>query len=359
MRIFQTFLLPDNLVAKYNMSFAGCNFSRNLLKNAGFDKVYSLIPWTVSGKLPQINEDGNEVVYSSMRNKGRFLAKIAIFWEQCLLFKKIGKGDSVWFYNLYFLNGLLFLLLKIFKPTVKLNVIVLDFTPATSIRQQNYWCRLLINKADGLMLLADSPFFNCKNKEVLPGVVPSNGIHYPCIRKGNKEFLLSGMISDVIAMTPMVLKAFASLPDCTLHITGSVVNNEAMIKEYASKYDNIIFHGKISYKEYLELLHKITFQLSTRNVESPENKYNFPSKIIESLLHNRVVVSTMNYPQLEGINYAKVDQNNFERDISDLVSNLDKTVARYANQANLVTEKFCAEEWNKSMSKIEANSFKK
>ena len=160
-------------------------------------------------------------------------------------------------------------------------------------------------------------------------------------------------------MTPMVLKAFASLPDCTLHITGSVVNNEAMIKEYASKYDNIIFHGKISYKEYLELLHKITFQLSTRNVESPENKYNFPSKIIESLLHNRVVVSTMNYPQLEGINYAKVDQNNFERDISDLVSNLDKTVARYANQANLVTEKFCAEEWNKSMSKIEANSFKK
>jgi hypothetical protein len=44
MRIFQTFLLPDDLVAKYKLSFAAANFSRNLMQGGGFDKVYSLMP---------------------------------------------------------------------------------------------------------------------------------------------------------------------------------------------------------------------------------------------------------------------------------------------------------------------------
>ena len=359
MRIFQTFILPDELAARYNMSFAGCNFSRNLLRNAGFDKTYSLIPWTVKGELPQIDDEDYEVVYSSLRKRGGFVAKMAIFWEQWLLFRKIKKKDTVWFYNLYFLNGFVFFLLKVFKPSVKLNIIVLDFTPANSIMQQNYWCRFLINKADGLILLADSPFFCCANKEIIPGVVPSNGVEYPIIERGNKEFLLSGMISDVIAMTPHVLDVFSKLPDCILHITGYLVDNEDMVKEYTARYSNIIYHGKMSYSEYIDLLHRVTFLLSTRNPDCPENKYNFPSKILEALFHNRIVVSTLDYSQLAGIKYAKINKENMVEEIKALVSDMENTVFTYANQAEIVSEKYSAEEWNKYMSRIENNYKKK
>ena len=357
MRIFQTFLLPDELVAKYNMSFAGCNFSRNLMQGAGFDKVYSLLPWTISGELSKdaYTED-YEVIYSSLRNFKGVLSRLATFWEQWKIFKKIRNNDSVWFYNIYFLKGFLFLLLKIFKPHVKLNVIVLDFTPVKSIKQQNYWCRMLINKADGLILLADSPFFSCKNRMVLPGVVPEDDLKHPLIVNANKEFLLSGMISNVIAMVPFVLKTFAEMPECILHITGKVLDHEQMIREYAEKYDNIIYHGVISYNEYKALLAKVTFVLSSRNPNSPENKYNFPSKIIEALLHNRIVVSTMAYPQLSGIQYLNVSTDNFIQVVSDAVNNLGACVEKYANQGCLMKRKFGAKQWDKVMTLIENNS---
>ena len=67
MRIFQTFLLPDDLVAKYKLSFAASNFSRNLKIGGVFDKVCSLIPVNVKGELPIVNEDGYEVVYCNYR----------------------------------------------------------------------------------------------------------------------------------------------------------------------------------------------------------------------------------------------------------------------------------------------------
>ena len=99
MRIFQTFVLPDDLVAKYKLSFAAANFSRNLISGGGFDKTYSLIPVNVRGDVKLRNEDGYEVVYSVWR-KFPILNKLAIFKEQICVFSKIHSNDSVWFYNL-------------------------------------------------------------------------------------------------------------------------------------------------------------------------------------------------------------------------------------------------------------------
>ena len=355
MRIFQTFLLPDDLVAKYKLSFAAANFSRNLMQGGGFDKVYSLMPLTVKGVMPPITDKGYEVVYSNCRKRGSILAKLAIFHEQWKIFKKVNKEDSLWLYNLNVVNSLLFILVKLFKPSVKLYIIVLDFTPAISWRDQNYWYLKLINRSDGTICLAKSPLFKIKNTALLPGVVPPVCSDNPKIENPNKEFLLSGVISSVIASTPMVLRAFSQMPECILHIMGNVLEGENLIKEYAARYPNINYHGSVSFKNYLDILHKVTYQLSTRDDNYPENQCNFPSKIIETLLHNRIVISTISYKQLEGIKYFKVDSNceELKKQVLKICNMSNKNLMQYANQTGIVREMFSTKVWNKIMADIE------
>lgn len=358
MRIFQTFILPDNTVSKFKLSFAAVNFSRNLISGGGFDKVYSLIPVNVkASEIYAIQDDDCEIIYSKWRLKGGYRSKLAIFAEQWQLFKKINKFDNLWLYNLNFINAYLFILLRLFKSTVKVNIIVLDFTPPISWKEPNYWFLKMINRADGLICLSLSDLFKVKNMIVLPGVVPISQNRYPIIQNFNNEFLLSGVISDTISMTELVLEAFARLPNCILHITGKVVEGEELIIKYSKSYSNIKYHGIIPYSKYLELLSRITYQLSTRNPSKSENQCNFPSKIIEALLYNRIVISTISYPQLLGVNYFFVETglNGFVNAIQRIIS-MDKiALSNYANQGERITQMYNADVWSESMQSIENN----
>ena len=102
-------------------------------------------------------------------------------------------------------------------------------------------------------------------------------------------------------------------------------------------------------------MHKCTFVLSTRNPESPENQCNFPSKVIESLLHNRIVISTIEYKQLEGVKYfyctsqmpCLIDS------IREIESMPQQVLMKYANQGKKMTEMFNTMVWNETMNKIE------
>ena len=167
--------------------------------------------------------------------------------------------------------------------------------------------------------------------------------------------MLSGVISAPIASTPMVLEAFSRMPDCILHITGNVFEGEDMIREYSARYPNIIHHGSLSLNDYLVIIHRVTYQLSTRNESYPENQFNFPSKIIESLLHNRIVISTMSYKQLGEIKYFKVDSNcdAFKMQVLEICNRPKAVLMQYANQVSLVTKMFSTEVWNNTMTNIE------
>lgn len=353
MRIFQTFVLPDKLVSKFKLSFAAANFSRNLISGKIFDKVYSLLPITVSGALGNMTEPEYELVYSKLRLKNGIVSKLSIFAEQWSIFRRIKGGDSLWMYNLNIMNALLFILLKLFKPSVKLNVIILDFTPPKNWRSQNYWYRKLINSADGTICLSNSDFFSLKNTCTLPGIVPQNISSSPSIVNPKKIFLLSGVISETISMTAEILEAFKNHPECILHITGKVLEKEDMIRDYANKYPNIIYHQTLSFDEYIGLLHNITFQLSTRNPNELENQCNFPSKIIEALLHNRIVVSTIEYPQLHGINYLKIDSNNLSDSLGRIAKMGNAELLKNANQEVLVREAFNTNVWETNIQNIE------
>lgn len=348
-RVFISHIVPRDKVLKYNMSVAACNFSYNLIEGGVFDRYYSILPPFVGGRV----EEFEGLVYSRLRYKG-ILRKFAPLVENITIFKKVSKGDSVWYYNCTTLNALLIVLLRLFKPSVQQNMIMLDYTPSDKpIDRFLLW---LSNHMHGMIKLADSPLFKVKNSVCLPGVVPAVGVEYPKVENVTKDFLISGALGDNISMLSMLLDAFSQMPELTLHITGKAPDEEK-VEQYASQYKNIIYHGMVDYDEYLRILHSTPFLLSTRDPRYPENQCNFPSKVIEALLHNRIVISTIHYPQLDGIKYFKVTSDivGFKDDIQRISSLEASELMLYANHSYEVKARFNVTVWNECMAKIENN----
>ena len=348
MRVFITHILPKDQILEYKLSVAACNFSYNLIEGGVFDRVYSTLPTYVSGQLNNVGMDG--LVYSSWRTNP-LLRRLAPIWECLTLYKKIPKESNVWLYNVSILNAFLIILIKLFKRSVGVYVILLDYTPTTNVIERFFlW---LANHADGDICLANSPLFTNKNSACLPGVTPLSLPTAPMQQHLNREFLLSGVLNERIAMLSMVLHVFSQLPQLTLHVTGEIHQKE-LLEQY-SKCPNIIFHGQLPYEDYLQIFHHVSFQLSTRNPKCSENQCNFPSKIMEALLHNRIVISTIHYEQLDGIRYFEVDadETNFMNDILRISDMKEQELMPYANQGQIVSERFNAGVWKDKMYNIE------
>lgn len=353
MRIFITHIAPQDKVLQYRLSVAACNFSQNLISGGMFEQVYSILPTFVTGDVDPFAG----LVYSSIR-KNRFLRRIAPVIENISLFSRIPRNASVWYYNCTILNVTLILLIKLFKPGVKQQMIILDYTPSKKLFDR--FLLWMSNRVDGTIRLANSHLFTCKNSICLPGVVPVDEMQYPEIKEIKHEFLISGALGYQISMLPMLLDAFAELPQCTLHITGNAPDKE-LVTRYASKHKNIIYHGMVSYDEYLQILHSAPFLLSSRNPESPENQCNFPSKIIEGLLHNRILLSTLPYEQIDGIKYFKVGatKDSFMDSLREIISMPNDRLLSYANQSKEVKRRFNCEVWSNSMMEIEKKDIRK
>lgn len=356
-RIFVTHILPRHLIEKHSLSTAACNFSFNLMSGGAFDDTFSILGTYVGGQIePEAFTDHRfKLFYNTFfRTKGRFCIQIASILEQCEMFCKIPKNSVVWLYNVTTLNAFFFFLLRLFKRSVQINVIELDFTPVEKSFGLNQVFLWIINHCHGNIRLAYSSLFKNPNSVTLPGIVPQNCGEEPLLETLHNNFLLSGVLQEHISQLSMVLKCFAGLPHCTLHITGKV-DNEEMIASYAAEYENIKWYGNLSYEDYLNIMHSCTFQLSMRDPNYPENQCNFPSKIIEALLHNRIIISTIQYKQLDGIKYfvAESKEDSFKNQI-DIISRMPtNTLKEYANQGNKVAEKFGTHVWNNAIRYIE------
>ena len=82
--------------------------------------------------------------------------------------------------------------------------------------------------------------------------------------------------------------------------------------------------------------------------------------MIESLLHNRIVISTIDYVQIQDLKYIKVSNipHKFENDIKKICEMSETELLNYANQSNTVFNKFNPIQWNEIMHKIENKSHK-
>lgn len=348
MRIFITNTVPRDQAFKYNLSAAACNFSHNLIEGEVFDKTYSILPAFVDDDVKPF--EGLE--YSRVR-KNKLLRKFAPVIENISLFFKIPHGASVWYYNCTVLNANLICLLKVFKPSVKQHVIMLDYTP--SFKKTDRLLLRLANSLHGMIKLADSPLFYNDNSILMPGVVPGGHIDAPSMAEVTPEFLLAGELSEQISMLSMIVEVFRQLPKCTLHITGRT-DREDWLRGICQRCPNIIYHGMTSYKRYIDILHSVSFVLSTRDPRSPENQCNFPSKILESLKHNRIIISTIHYPQIDGINYFETiaEKDTFIQSIKGILNKPQSELLSYANQGFKVSARFNPDNWANAMTDIES-----
>lgn len=354
MRYFVTHCTSRDYLVKYHIPTAGYNFSSNLISSGVFDKVYSLLPTNVSDYSEPLVTDEMEIIYSGLRGKLFYSRVLASFIEQIRLFRRIEKKSCVWLYNITVVNILLFILLKCLKPSVKVFTIVLDFTPEDKV---NKILLPFINASDGLIKLADSPLFTVQNSICLPGVV-NETTKTPLLNPPlTKDFLISGNIKEQIAMISMLLEAFSQMGDYTLHVSGHA-QNPSLIQRYADKYDNILFYGNTDYSTFLSLLERCPFLLSTRDPKEPRNLCNFPSKIMEGLLYNRIVISTIHYEQLNGIKYLEVpaEKQPFMAAIKRIVETPEEELMAFANQTDIMRKRFNSKVWGEEMMKIENNA---
>ena len=353
-RIFISHVLPKQLILEKNQSQAGHNFSYNLIAGKCFDKVYSILPSNINGRIDRrLYEESVTLIYYQKLRKTKVGVLFSLILENIHLQFKLKKNTNVWFYNLSILNVVSFIIVRFFRPSLKAYVIILDYTPDKLVSLQSFYLWLM-NKANGTICLSNSKDFTCKNTVCLAGVVPNQETDYPVITKPSKTFLLSGVISERIAMISTLLEVFSLLPECELLISGKIMDYE-LIKEYENKYPNIHLLGTLSYNEYLQTLHHITFCLSTRNINYPENKNNFPSKIIEHLLHNRIVISTIQYEQLSKLKYFHIpgESEKIKKAIQLIIQLNTETVLQYANQSEKVQASFNVDVWKHCMEKIE------
>lgn len=345
-------MAPDSREIPEGVSIAASHFSCNLLRGSMFDAAYSILPPMVGYEEAKGASCG---LFTSMASRLRLLPgrlrALGPLVEQVAMLNRVPRGSELWLYNVTNLNYFLVKMLGWFKPSVAIYPIVLDFTPGQPDEKR---VMRAYNSAAGRIGLTTYERIAKQNFHCLPGVVPPADTARPAVAHPSPVFLLSGVLGENISQVSKVIDAFGQVPSATLHITGITTEPERLAA-MAARYPNVHFHGKVSSDEYLRLLHESTFLLSTRDPEFLENRCNFPSKIIEALLHNRAIVSTIAYPQIEGINYFVIPStiDGMAEEIKRIAALPTGELVRYTNQSDEVRRRFSTDVWKNTMENIE------
>jgi len=353
-RVFISHIVPKNDITKLDVSMAANYFSYNLINGNCFDKVFSLVPTNINIK---IEDATSSIIYMQSRfisNRGLFKL-LNVILDNFKLYKKISKNSNVWFYNLTHQNIFIYLLLKFFKSNVKVFVILLDFTPHSSRFSLQSFIFKQLNKADGLISLTNNKELSLQNKIILPGLVP-NDEKIKTQKLINNVFLLSGILSKN-RCPELILKVFSKHPEYEILITGKI-EDEKLVEKYINKFGNIKYLGFLKYDEYLKILDDVTYSINSRDPSYQENNFNFPSKTIEHLKHNKIIISTMEYSELDGIDYFYVKPTIenfiiFFKKLKSMDANL--LLEKYANQSDKVFDIFGVSIWKNGFEKLENN----
>lgn len=315
---FVTNIIPKDIQFK-DYSQAANNFCWNLIDAKCFDYVYACLPINISEKL-SYPKMGNiyDIQCRIFPHLGLF-RYIHAFIENLYLVYKVGIHKKIWFYNITPYNIVAYLILK-FLLRNKVFIILADFTPPTHKISLGSLIKWAIYKSNGIISLSSRTDFTHKNISFLAGILPQYKIQNTIQRvheKGERIFLFSGVLGNVTGL-PMAIEVFKKIPEAKLYITGNGDSTylNAIIKEYP----NIEYLGYLSYEKYLDVLNTVDFCLNFRNPTLPENRNNFPSKVLEFFSWNKIVLSTTDYPELKDFKYLKVAYQ--EEDIKCMIRNI-------------------------------------
>lgn len=315
---FITNIVPKDILLK-DYSQAANNFCWNLIDAKCFDYTCVCLPINISQKQSYPKSDNIFDIQCRIFPHFGLFRYIHVFIENLYLVYKIGRHKKVWFYNITSYNIVVYLILK-FLLQDKVFIILADFTPPTHKISLQSLIKWAISKSNGIISLSSRTDFTHKNMAFLAGILPEYKIQDTIQRVHEKEkrtFLFSGELGNVTGL-PMAIEVFKKVPEAKLYITGN--GDSSYLYAIAKKYPNIEYLGYLPYKKYLDVLSTVDICLNFRNPALPENRNNFPSKVIEFFSWNKVVLSTIDYPELKTFKYLKVAYQ--EEDIKYAIRNI-------------------------------------
>lgn len=344
--------LTQEIIDKLHLSQAANNFCERLIELGYFNTVILNPPLSVNEKF-NIKLIGNYIKPGNwVRLKNKYIKSACSNFSIIKNLVLLGRKNKIWFYNITAQNFIAVFILNILN--YKCNVILADFDPDSFFYKKLVKSILLHTK--GLISLSKNNISRKHNNAtILNGIVSGNqnGVSNTPVLKNNRHiFLLSGMLNEKTGLS-LALKTFAANPNYELWLTGSVLDS-LTIKNNIGKYENIKYFERLKYDEYIKILDRITNVLSLRNPAFDDNRYNFPSKILDFLIKKKIVISTMKYEGLD---------DNFYYQCSYSVSSLNKTLAivkgldinetYLGNISKQVKHRYGKQAWVKALEMIE------
>ena len=233
-----------------------------------------------------------------------------------------------------------------------LYVLCLDYKPSKYFFSISYLIFLLTKKSKGIISLSSRTNLKHKKFNFIPGIHAEfcNSFKQEQFFNKTLTFLMSGTLSESNGIS-LALKSFSKLKDCKLIISGRGCEKIAM--KYAAKYSNIKYLGYQSYDNYLETLNEIDICLSLRNPNYEENKHNFPSKIFEYFATQKLIISTIDYPEIKNFNYLKAHYT--EESLISVIRNINLSEIKNITAVNykILQNTMNLEAWNEAIKKME------
>ena len=295
--------MPPALIPRFRYASEAANhFCGNLLKELrhGNDvQVLSFYGFPKEGDWSnevekEISEQGIDFVVKT----GTISRITGFFRYQWKLFRLLRDMDYVLLYNYYWIHYGILGLARFFG--VRTALIVADHSGPeshTSLvrRILARWTERDYRRFDALIFLSHHFYeqFPHPHKLFFPGAVcmaDYAGFRY---RKKEKcQFLYSGLLNEVTGID-LYLKAIrlVNMPNVEFVFTGRGPLEKA-VREAAQQDARIVYHGFVSREEYYGLLAGADIVVNPRNMALPENKNNFPSKVMEYLASGNIVIST-------------------------------------------------------------------
>lgn len=340
MDMFICHVVPNEFTKKLHASQAGNNFCWKLINGNCFNMAISIVP--ISYNIKSCLYDN--VLHLSSYGRNKLLSYVKLFKTQLDVALHARLYDRIWFYNIWYLDFITYIICRVILKK-QVYVIFADNTPTKRILSFENLFFYLIGKANGVISLSGRTNLIHNNNVVLPGIIEEYRDEHP-VTSEPFNVLFSGTITDYTG-AELLQRLIESDYGFELYVSG--INNSNID---FSKYPNVHYLGFTSYEDYLTLLSSANVCLSLRDPKYPENQNNFPSKILEYLSYNKVVLSTMDYPELEGWEYVVCD---YELDsLLEKLSIIKETYSDYSHLKNKErVSNLCIESWKDNIKKIE------
>jgi len=230
---------------------------------------------------------------------GKILRAIKEYREKILC--EVRKGDYVVFYNAVYPT--VFMENAIRKKMAFPVLLMADYSEPQEYKNlprkvlaylakidMGLYDRYVVLSSEFLKMISD-----CKPKLLLQGGVDDDILEKFREPKCDSEVLrlyYSGYLAEETGVK-MLLDAFRDIDENKVELIlsgrGPLVQ---MVQEQAKRDKRIKYFGYVSNEEYYELLNSSHVVINPRNMHLPQNRNNFPSKIMEYLASGRMIIST-------------------------------------------------------------------